>query len=287
MAMSDRPLADHRALVTGASSGIGAAIARRLAARGAGLVLTARRRDLLDGLAAELRATGVAVDVVVADLGQPGATADVWRAATAAGAIDILVNNAGFGHLRPFGEVELDRERELLQVNVVSLVELTHHFVTSRGPGRPGRRGHVMNVSSIAAWQAVPWFASYASSKGFVRDFSEAIHYELAGRGIAVTCLCPGGTKTDFHAGAGAGNYGALANISMLTAERVAEIGVRAMLRGKKTVVTGVLNKIACFFTSLAPRGLASRASVFVMGGERHGQLPPRAPRQLSSPPSE
>jgi short-subunit dehydrogenase len=277
----DRSLAEHRALVTGASSGIGAAIARRLAARGAGLVLTARREELLTALAGELRAAGTPVEIVVADLGVAGATDAVWGAATAGGPIDILVNNAGFGHLRPFGEVDLGRERELLQLNIVSLVELTHHFVTSRGTSR---RGHVMNVSSIAAWQAVPWFATYASSKGFVRDFSEAIHYELAGKGIAVTCLCPGGTRTDFHAGAGAGNYGALANISMLSAERVAEIGVRAMLRGKKTVVTGLLNKIACFFTGLAPRGLASRASTFVMGGERHGQLPPRAPRQLPPP---
>jgi short-subunit dehydrogenase len=280
----DRSLAEHRALVTGASSGIGAAIARRLAARGAGLVLTARREELLTALAAELRAAGTTVEVVVADLGVAGATDALWRAATAGGPIDILINNAGFGHLRPFGEVDLGRERELLQLNIVSLVELTHHYVTSHATRRSGRRGHVMNVSSIAAWQAVPWFATYASSKGFVRDFSEAIHYELAGKGIAVTCLCPGGTRTDFHAGAGAGNYGALANISMLSAERVAEIGVRAMLRGKKTVVTGLLNKIACFFTGLAPRGLASRASTFVMGGERHGQLPPRAPRQLPPP---
>jgi uncharacterized protein len=272
--MSERPLADHRALVTGASSGIGAAVARSLAARGADLVLTARRGDLLAQLAAELRTRdGVTVDVIEADLGQPGVTDDVWRAATDSRPIDILVNNAGFGHLRPFGEVPLVRERELLQVNVIALVELTHHFVTAH---RPGRRAYVLNVASIAAWQAVPWFAAYASSKAYVRDFSEAIHYELAPRGIGVTCLCPGGTRTDFHALAGSGNYGWLANASMLSAERVAEIGVRAMLRGKKTVVTGLLNKIACFLTSLAPRGLASRASVLVMGGERHGQLPPR-----------
>ena len=277
-----RPLADHRALVTGASSGIGAAIARQLAARGADLVITARRGDLLTQLAADLRAAhGVTVDVVEADLGQPGATDALWRAATAARPVDILVNNAGFGHLRPFGEVPLDRERELLQVNVLSIVELSHHFVAAH---RPPRRGHVLNVSSIAAWQAVPWFAAYASSKAFVRDFSEAIHYELAPRGIAVTCLCPGGTRTDFHAVAGSGNYGWLANASMLSAERVAEIGVRAMLRGKKTVVTGVLNKIACFLTSLSPRGLASRVSVLVMGGERHGQLPPRAPHAKLPP---
>jgi len=285
--MADRLLSGTRALVTGASSGIGAAIARRLAVRGAALVLAARRRDRMEALAGELRSSaGVTVDVVEVDLTAPGATRALWQAATAGGTIEILINNAGFGMMRPFGAVDLEREHAMLQLNILSLVELTHHFVNDvlgRAP-RPAR-AHVLNVASLAAWQALPWFASYAASKAFVRDFSEAIHYELKPQGVAVTCLCPGGTRTEFHELAGAGNYGWLANRSLLSAERVAELGVRAMLRGKKTIVPGVLNNIARFLTSLSPRGLASRTAVLLMGGPRRGALPPpRAPGEAPAP---
>jgi short-subunit dehydrogenase len=120
----------------------------------------------------------------------------------------------------------------------------------------------------------VPHFATYAASKAFVRNFSEALYLEQRGKALRVHCLCPGGTLTDFHATAGAGNYGKLANASMLSAAAVAEKSVRAMLRGKKTLVTGVLNKLSCFFTGMLPRGLTSRASMWVMGKPRAGALP-------------
>jgi len=266
-----------RALVTGASSGIGAAIARELAARGAHLVITARRKDRLDALAAELRAAhAIEVDVIAADLGAPLGEAIVWDAATRGGRgdpIDVLVNNAGFGHFRPFGVVAPERDVEMLQLNVASLVALTHRFVAAR-KGRGA--GWILNVASIAAYQSVPYFATYAASKAFVRNFSEALHHELARDGIVVTCLAPGGTHTEFHDVAGAGNYGAVANASMLSAEKVAAIGVRAMLRGKKTVIPGVLNKLSCFFVRFVPRGIASRAAVWVTGRPRAAQLPDR-----------
>lgn len=273
-------LSGHRALVTGASGGIGAEIARSLARRGADLVLAARRADKLTALADELKAAhGVKADVIVADLAAPAAAGALWGEATAGGkTVTILVNNAGFGHFRAFGEVPIARETEMLQLNMIALVELAHAFVTAHR-GRPADQPvYLMNVSSIAAWQAVPHFSTYAASKAFVRSFSEALYYEQRGRAVRVHCLCPGGTTTEFHATAGAGNYGWLANASMLPADAVAEAGVRAMLRGKKTLVTGVLNKLSAFFTGMLPRWLASRASMRVMGKPRREALPDHRP---------
>jgi uncharacterized protein len=261
--------------VTGASSGIGADIARALAARGADLVLAARRVDRLEALAAELRDRyGVAVEVVGADLAAPDGAGALWQAATRDRSVDILINNAGFGHFRPFCEVDVPRDLAMLQLNIASVVELCHRLVAAVPPGAPG---WILNVASIAAWQAAPNFATYGASKSFVRSFSEALHYELKPRGIKVSCLCPGGTHTEFHAVAGAGDYGELARASMLPSSTVADQGVRAMVRGKKTLVTGILNKIACFFTGLMPRGVSSRASVFVLGAPKSGALPDRS----------
>ena len=268
-------LSGQRALVTGASGGIGADIARSLARRGAALVLAARRTDKLEELAAELRsAHGVTAEVIAADLSVPGAATELWKSAIAGGTVDLLINNAGFGHFRAFGDVAVARETEMLHLNVVALVELSHAFVAAHR-GRPADQpAYLMNVASIAAWQAVPHFSTYAASKAFVRSFSEALFYEQRGRAVHVHCLCPGGTHTEFHATAGAGNYGWLANASMLPSAAVAEQGVRAMLRGKKTLVTGFLNKLSAFFTGMAPRWLASRASMRVMGKPRREALP-------------
>jgi hypothetical protein len=267
-------LTGKRALVTGASSGIGAAIARRLAADGVALALTARRRDVLDRVAAECAARGAKVEVITADLGKAGAAAALWASATAGGSIEILVNNAGFGYFRPFTEADRERDAELLQLNVASLVELSRRFVTARAGA--SERAYLLNVSSIAAYQSVPRFAVYASSKAFVRNFSEALHDELAGTPISVTCVCPGGTHTEFHAQAGAGDYGWLANRSMLSAEEVAEISLRALRRGKRTVIPGLLNKLSCFGVRLVPRRFASWMATRLLGKPRPGALPSR-----------
>ena len=263
-----------RALITGASSGIGAAIARDLAGRGAQLVLAARRKDALDVVAADCRTRGVAVDVISVDLGKPGAASALWDAAARAGAIDVVVNNAGFGYFRPFADIDWARDAELVQLNVTSLVELSRRFVAARS-GQDGR-AYLLNIASIAAYQSVPNMAVYAASKAFVRNFTEALHDELRGTSVSATCVCPGGTRTDFHAIAGAGNYGWIANRSMMSAEAVAKIAVRAMLRGRRTVIPGVLNKLACWSVRLVPRRIASIASRFVMGKPRPGALPPR-----------
>ena len=275
-------LTGKRALVTGASSGIGAEIARLLAAEGVALVLTARRKDALDRIAAECAARGATVEVITADLGQPGAAAALWEAATAAPAasggtpapIDIRINNAGFGYYRPFTTADWARDAELLQLNITSLVELSRRFVAARA-GRT-ERAYLLNVASIAAYQSTPNFAVYASSKAFVRNFTEALHDELAGSPISVTCLCPGGTRTEFHAQAGAGDYGWLANRSMLDADAVAAIGLRALRAGRRTVIPGVLNKLSCFGVRLVPRRFASWMATRLLGKPRPGALPSR-----------
>lgn len=267
-------LTGKRALVTGASSGIGAEIARILAADGVELVLTARRRDALDKLAAACRTRGAGAQVIVADLGRPGAAAALWAEATAGGPIEILVNNAGFGYFRPFVAADGDRDAELLQLNVTSLVELSRRFVSARA-GQT-ERAYLLNVASIAAYQSVPGFAVYASSKAFVRNFTEALHDELAGTPISATCICPGGTKTDFHAAAGAGGYSWIANRSMMTAEEVAAIAVRAMRRGKRNVIPGLANKLSCWGVRLIPRRIASWLSTRVLGKPRTEALPSR-----------
>jgi hypothetical protein len=267
-------LTGKRALVTGASSGIGAAIARLLAAEGAELILTARRKHALDEVAAECTARGATVHVIAADLGKPGGAAALWTAATAIGAIEILVNNAGFGYFRRFSEADGDRDAELLQLNVTSLVELSRRFVDVRA-GEPAR-SYLLNIASIAAYQSVPSFAVYASSKAFVRNFTEALHDELARTPLSATCVCPGGTMTEFHAQAGAGNYSWLANRSMMSAEAVAKVAIRAMRKGKRTVIPGVLNKLSCWSVRLVPRWFASWMSARVLGKPRAGDLPSR-----------
>jgi short-subunit dehydrogenase len=272
--MSD--LKGKRALVTGASGGIGAAIAIELAARGATVVLSARRRAQLEQVAAKCQAAGGTTEIVVGDLGKAGGAHATWQASTASGAkVDILINNAGFGYFRAFGTIEASRDAELVQLNITSLVELTRLFLDHRHGSFD--RAYLLNISSIAAYQSVPNNALYSASKAFVRNFTEGLHGELRGSPVSATCICPGGTKTDFHAMAGAGDYSWIANFSMMSAERVARIGVKAMLAGKRNVIPGVMNKISCFGVRLVPRAFASWMSRRVLGRPRAGELPARS----------
>lgn len=258
-------LARHRALVTGASSGIGAAMARILAAWGCDLTLTARRTDRLEALAEDIRkSTGVSVRCVPCDLSVPGSAAalhdDVIRAGES---IDILINNAGFGSYQPFAAQGAALQARMIQLNVVSLIELTRRFLPTMLDS--GRRCYILNVASIAAFMPVPYFACYAATKTFVRDFSEALAHELAGTSVSVTCVCPGGTRTEFSEIAGQ-TLNALARSTLMSAEAVAERGLRAMLRGRRTVVTGWINALLCFFMRLVPRRAAAWGSVTVLG---------------------
>lgn len=265
MSTSSAVIMGKRALVTGASSGIGAAIARELATLGVDLVLTARRRDALDAVAATCM--GVNVDIVIADLGKPSAARALWEAATASGPIDILINNAGFGYFRRFDEVDWARDAELIQVNMTSLVELARCLVDARKASTTP--AYMVNIASTGAYQSVPNMALYAASKAFVRNFSEGLHEEHRGTPLSVTCICPGGTETAFHATSGGGNYSKIANSSMKSAEFVAHAAIHAMLYGKRTVIPGLFNKLSCFGVRFVTRRFASRLATLVLGKPR------------------
>lgn len=266
-------LKSKRALITGASSGIGAAIAHELARRGVDLVLAARRRSQLEEVAKACAAHGVATEVIAADLGTPGGAHALWNAAARA-PVDILINNAGFGYFRSFSEIDWARDAELVQLNITSLVELSKLFALHRKTRR--ERAYLVNIASIGAYQSVPNMALYAASKTFVRNFTEALHDEFAGTPLSATCICPGGTKTNFHAMAGAGDYSWIANRSMMTADEVARISVAAMIRGKRNVIPGLMNKLSCWGVRFVPRRLASWMSRRVLGKPRPGELPAR-----------
>ena len=254
-----------RALVTGASSGIGAAIARELATLGIDLVLTARRRDALEAVAATC--TGVKVEIVIADLGKPEAARALWDTAIVGGPIDILINDAGFGYFHRFDEVDWARDAELVQLNMTSLVALARCFVDAHKAS--ARRAHMVNIASTGAYQSVPNMALYAASKAFVRNFSEALHDEHRGTPLSVTCVCPGGTETAFHSASGGGDYSRIANASMKSPEFVARAAIRAMQRGKRTVVPGLFNKLSCFGVRFMTRRFASRVAAAVLGKPR------------------
>jgi short-subunit dehydrogenase len=256
------------ALVTGASSGIGAALARHLAAAGADLVIAARRQVELDRLAGELRAAHqVAVEVIAIDLGQPGAAAALFERTEGAGrTIDVLINNAGFGEHRRFVDQDWARVAQQLQLNVVTLTELTHRF----GRAMAGRgRGHILNLSSIGAYTPSPTYASYSAGKAYVRDFTEAVAYELAPKGVRLCSLCPGLTLTEFHQVAGQTLPGWMRRFVGMSAERCAGIGVRALFGWRRNVVAGVSNKLGMWVLRWVPRRMMVWLAARSMGQPR------------------
>lgn len=250
--MAKQRLTGQRALVTGASSGIGKEIARRLAREGANLVLTARRRDRLEELARELEAAhGIKVAVEAIDLSAPDAAAALYERTEGAGlAVDVLVNNAGFGDYEEFLAAPWSRYAEMLQLNVVALTQLTRLFVPRMVERSHGR---VMNVASVGAYIPTPQFAVYAASKAYVRNFTEALDYELKGTGVRAISVCPGGTKTEFLDTAGQVLKGS-GEMAMMSAERCADIAVRAMLRGRRNIVTGFMNALSMWLLRFVPR---------------------------------
>ncbi len=251
------------ALVTGASAGIGEAIARGLARRKVPQLLVARSEERLAALATELRAlSGVAVEAIALDLASDGAAEKLFAATEGAGRpVGLLVNNAGFGFYGPQEEQGLERTLRMLKLNVATLVELTDRLL---GPMRQRRAGLVLNVASTAAFLPVPYMAVYAATKAFVLSYSQALHEELRGRGVVVTALCPGTTRTDFHRVAGLAP-GARVRFPSLSAETVAEAGLRGLERGKALVVPNLLDSAWIFTGRLVPRTLPPKigAAVF------------------------
>ena len=246
------------ALVTGASSGIGDAFARLLAKKGYDLVVVARDRERLEKLAADLP---VDVEVLAADLSDPQQRALVEaRLRDAAKPIDVLVNNAGFGTTGRFHELDVERETEEIELNVVALMRLAHAAL--EGMVRR-KRGGIVNVSSIAGFQPTPGTATYGGTKAFVTSFSEALHEELRGTGVTVTCLAPGATRTQFQTTA---EYGTshVPDFMWQTAEEVAASALASLERKQALVVTGWPNKLLAAATHLAPRALVRRVAAQV-----------------------
>jgi len=247
-----RKLVDSTALVTGASSGIGRAIAIELARRGSGVVLVARRKERLEALADEVRTRfGVHAEVEVVDLSRPEAPEELVRRREAADIqVDILVNNAGFGIHRAFLETPWERQRAMLSVNVVALTELTRLLVppmVARGTGK------VMNVASIGAYLPVPGYAVYASAKAYVRNFTEALDAELSGTGVRAIAISPGSVRTEFLETAEL-ELNRVGDLLTMSAERCASIAVTRMLGGRRTLVPGYLNALGMWLLRFVPR---------------------------------
>jgi short-subunit dehydrogenase len=244
------------ALITGASYGIGEAFAQRLAADGAHLILTARSRERLDALASRLREQfGINVTVVVADLAEPSAPASIFAEVQRQGSqADLLINNAGFGAVGDFARLPLERQLEMIQVNVTALVALAHLFVQ---PMLARRAGAIINVSSTAAFQGVPYFAVYSGTKSFILNFSEALWAECRDSGVRVLALCPGSTESNFHAVAGTDRR----RRPMQTAEGVVDIALRALAQGRGHVVSGWNNWLMVQAERLVSRKLIVNAA--------------------------
>jgi uncharacterized protein len=253
------PRPESTCLVTGASAGIGAEMARSLARRGHGVTLVARRTDRLQELADELRDEhSIRVETLGCDLGDASARERMLEELSGLGlTMDVLVNNAGFGSGGRFPDLDADRELEIVRVNVEAVVALCGRLVpamVSRGEGA------VLNVASTAAFQPLPRQATYGASKAFVLAFTEALHADLAGTGVTATALCPGPVKTEFSEVAGIDEAAqGLPSVFWAEADQVAEAAIRGLERGRRVVVPGLLNRAGAFGGQHAPRGLLLR----------------------------
>ena len=291
-----RPWPWRRALVTGASAGLGAAFARELAAAGVELVLVARDGERLEALARELP---VACEVMAADLADPAdlarvadrvgerlyfshpsepcrekpaeaAQVDEVRTGEGTGAVDLLVNNAGFGTVGAFVDLPMEGEERQVAVNVVALQRLTHaagEAMAARGGGT------ILNVASIAGFRPAARSATYGATKAFAVGFSRAVAVELAPRGVTVSCLCPGLTRTEFHQRAGYDTSG-YPRWAWQEASAVARAGLRGAAAGKVTVVPGIHNRMSGHLMRLLPEAVLRRADERLRPGATLGDAP-------------
>ena len=249
-------------LITGASSGLGAEFARQLAARGATLVLVARRRDRLEALAAELNAAhGTASTVIEFDLGEADAGPRLLKKTSKLG-VTSLINNAGFGDQQPFADTDLDRIVAQLRLNVEALVSVTHAFL-------PQLSGVLVNVASNASYQPVPFMAAYGASKAFVRSFTEALWYEQRESGLRVLALNPGSTKTEFFDVMG--STVAVGGMQQ-TAEQVIRTALRQLDRRSPapSVIPGFVNMVMAFSGRFVPNRVLVSMSGRLMSGQGH-----------------
>jgi short-subunit dehydrogenase len=264
--------AERWALVTGASSGIGAEFARRLAARGMHLVLTARRRELMEELADELHTRhGTRVEIVTGDLSRPDqAKALLDEIAARRITLELLVNNAGFGIVADAANIDVERVMELLRLNIGALTELTCRVL----PGMLERgHGAVLNLSSLAGFQPVAYMAAYAASKAYVLHFSEALWAEVRERGVTVTAVCPGITRTSFFDVAGAPGW--LRKYRAQSPEQVVKSALKALEKRRPYVVPGWRNHWLSLRARFATRRLVVTESMKYFRPKKKAEPPP------------
>ncbi|MGA9869898.1 MAG: SDR family oxidoreductase [Rhodococcus sp. (in: high G+C Gram-positive bacteria)] len=252
-----RPAPDRTAVVTGASSGIGEAIARELVGRGHGVTLVARRAEKLTALAEELTARGVRAEVLPADLAKRSDRAELLGRIEALGLIpDVLVNNAGLSTLGPVASSDPEAEMNMIEVDVVAVADLCSRFL----PGMTERgRGAVLNVASTAAFQPLPGQAGYGAGKAFVLSYTQSLAGELSGTGVSATALCPGPVQTGFGEAAGFGKgdaEAALPSIMWVSAEDVAKTAVNGMAKGQMVAIPGTANRVGAIFAQVTPRSV-------------------------------
>jgi short-subunit dehydrogenase len=250
--MSPTSSSSRTALVTGASSGIGKAIAEQFARDGVNLVISARSADQLAALAAQWQSQyGVQVKAIPADLAQPGAAQALFEAVAAGGiALDFLVNNAGYGGFGLFADTALEGELAMMRLNMEALTVLSKLFL----PQVASRRGRIMNVASTAAFQPGPYMAVYYATKAYVLSFTEALAAELAGTGVTVTAFCPGPTASGFQDRAVMQDSALVKGRKLPTSEEVGLAGYRAMMAGKRVYIPGLMNWLMAQSVRFSPR---------------------------------
>jgi short-subunit dehydrogenase len=248
------------ALITGASGGIGEQFARIFARDGYNLVLVARSKDKLEQLGEELRKKhGISVKPIPKDLSVPSSPQEIYDELQRDKiAVDVLVNNAGFALRSPLVEADLDILLQMMQVNIVTLTHLTRLFLPSMIERRFGK---ILNVSSTAAFQPGPLMAVYYATKSYVLSFSEAIAVELEGKGVSVTALCPGSTRTYFIERSGMGPSRLVQSGHVMSAETVAAAGYRSLMKGQTVVIPGLRNWVLAEAVRFVPRRFAARTA--------------------------
>jgi len=244
------------ALVTGASAGIGVALAEELAQGGANLVLTARRKDRLEDLARRLEQNyKIRTEVFAADLAKAGAPREIFAFTQGKGIdVELLVNNAGFGQYGEFHTVASQRLLDMVQVNCMAVVHLTHLYLQEMVERR---RGDILILASTASFQAVPYISTYAATKSFDLLFAEGLAEEMKPHGIRVCALCPGSTESEFHAVAGQEKFSGKSNTE--TAQKVARTGIAALLKGRSYVISGLGNYLGTHGERLVPRRMVTK----------------------------
>ena len=257
------------AIVTGASSGIGEALAVAMAAQGTHVVLVARSVDRLAALAARIEGAGGKATVLPVDLAAPGAAQRLFEEVQQRDlAVDTLVNNAGFGFYGPFETEAPAHLGEMLQVNIVALTELTRLFV----PSLLERRGTILNVASTVAFQPSPYMSAYGATKAFVLSLSEALWAEYRGRGLHVAAVCPGPVETPFIDAMGAGVRSTTVFKMALPVDDVVRACLRALDGKRPTRIVGFINWLLAQTSRFSPRALTARVSAAMFAPKRSRQ---------------